>query len=516
MLIYAKRLVQVMLNIGDIIEGKYQITDVLGQGGWSHVYLARNLKIGNLWAIKEVNIGKESRINLLAEPEILKQLNHRNLPRIIDIFKVGDFLYIIEDYFAGVSLKEYAKCRENCSEEQVVEWGRQLCEILIYLHNLEPNPIIYRDMKPGNIIVDKNNQVKLVDFGIAREYIHGKSSDSTFIGTKGYASPEQYIPGQQSDERTDIYGLGATLYHVITGRSPAEPPYKMVKVREVNKYLSEGIEKIIAKCVENRPELRYQRAEELLKDLDSIKNRKNTGMNSLFQSALTKLQNNIRQEVVVMEKFIGSVIIGIGATGRGAGCTHAAVTMATYLTRQSYQVALVEFNDNPVYYAIEDEDCKEGKITGSFRKNGIDFCKYNLFAQNNRFADVFNAGYNYIIMDLGQLFKLNDSGMPEKSRGYDEMLRADHKVLLSGAAIWQLKDLAPYIIPETETWQFVFNCPDMQLFEEIIEEIDRKICATAFSPDPFNSTDEMEQVMKKILSPVLPVEKKERRIFSWR
>jgi len=223
-----------MLNAGDVLEGKYRIIRLLGQGGWGHVYLAENLKVGNRWAVKEIETAQEFRVNFLAEPEILKKLNHSSLPRIIDIFRSDNFLYIIEDYFEGIGLKEVIGTREMCSEDNTIHWAKQLCEILIYLHGLEPNPIIYRDMKPGNIIIDRENQVRLIDFGIAREFKRGGSSDTTFIGTRGYAAPEQFSVDGQSDERTDIYGLGATLYHVVTGANPGQPPFEMVPVRQLN------------------------------------------------------------------------------------------------------------------------------------------------------------------------------------------------------------------------------------------------------------------------------------------
>ena len=259
-----------MIAIGSTLDDRYKILALIGKGGMGRVFLAENIKLGNKWAIKEIDYTANKGVNLLAEPEMLKKLNHKSLPRIIDIIKTDRFIYIVEDYFEGISLKEVLKARDRCTEKNVINWAKQLCEILLYLHTLKPNPIIYRDMKPGNIIVDSGNNIKLIDFGIAREYKEGQTEDTAYIGTKGYAAPEQLSKSGQSDERTDIYGLGVTLHHIITGKSLDDPPYSLMPVREVNKRLSEGIEKIIGKCVQDDPSKRYRNAAFLLQDLNNI------------------------------------------------------------------------------------------------------------------------------------------------------------------------------------------------------------------------------------------------------
>ncbi|MCD5401728.1 protein kinase [candidate division NPL-UPA2 bacterium] len=259
-----------MIETGSILDERYKILKLIGKGGMGRVFLAENIKLGNKWAIKEIDFTADIAVNLLAEPEMLKKLNYKSLPRIVDIIKTEKFIYIVEDFFAGDNLKEVLKSRERCSEKNLINWAKQLCEILIYLHSLKPNPIIYRDMKPGNIIVDNDNNIKLIDFGIAREYKKGQEEDTTYIGTRGYAAPEQLSKSGQSDERTDIYGLGVTLHHVLTGSGPDEPPYYLRPVREIKKHLSEGIEKIIAKCVQDDPGKRYRSAAALLEDLNNI------------------------------------------------------------------------------------------------------------------------------------------------------------------------------------------------------------------------------------------------------
>ncbi len=253
-----------MLKIGEVVFDKYRVLKLLGKGGMGSVYLAENINVGNLWAIKEINYSAGNPVDLLAEPDILKRLKHPHMPRIVDVIRTDCCIYIVEDYFEGQNLRELLKNRQVCTEANVLKWARQLAEILIYLHNLKPAPIIYRDLKPGNIIIDENNNLKLVDFGIAREYKEGATR--SLYGSRGYAAPEQYRG--KYDERTDIYGFGATFYHVLTGvkYDHARP----VRLKEINKNFSEGIDFIIDKCLKEDPAQRYQSAAELYKDLKFI------------------------------------------------------------------------------------------------------------------------------------------------------------------------------------------------------------------------------------------------------
>jgi serine/threonine-protein kinase len=259
-----------LLEINQIFNEKYKILKVIGKGGMGRVYLAEHTTLKNKWAIKEMLFDMNGPIDLLAEPNILKQLNHPALPRIVDIVEENNTLYIFMDYIDGMSLKQALIERKKFSEKEVVDFGKQLCEVFIYLHNHKPMPIIYRDMKPDNVMLTEDGKLKVIDFGIAREFKEDSIHDTVLGYTKGYAAPEQQNKDVQSDARTDIYSLGVTLYHLITGKSPYEPPYDFTKVREIDPSLSEGIESIIRKCVQLTPEDRYQSASELLHDLNNI------------------------------------------------------------------------------------------------------------------------------------------------------------------------------------------------------------------------------------------------------
>ena len=261
-----------MLEIGSLVDGKYKILNKVGQGGMSVVYLAMNEKANKQWAVKEVRkdgvLDFESvKQGLVAETDILKKLNHPNLPSIIDVIDTDDSFIIIMDYIQGNSLNKALEEFGAQPQDQVIEWAKQLCDVLGYLHSRTP-AIIYRDMKPANIMLKPDGNITLIDFGTAREYKEKNLADTTCLGTVGYAAPEQFGGMGQTDARTDIYCLGATLYHLVTGMNPCEPPYEIRPIRDINPTLSSGLERILLKCTQRNPEDRYQSCAELMYALE--------------------------------------------------------------------------------------------------------------------------------------------------------------------------------------------------------------------------------------------------------
>ena len=274
-----------MLAVGQIIDGKYKILEQIGQGGMSHVYLAIHEKVNKTWAIKEV--AKDG----LENYEILKKLHHSSLPSVVDVIEEDESILIVMDYIEGITLNKILKKEGVIPQERVMEWARQLCEVLEYLHSKN---IIYRDLKPSNIILRPNGTIAVIDFGTAREFKGYKIEDTTCLGTKGYAAPEQYGGKGETDARTDIYSLGVTLYHLVTGHNPSKPPYEMKPIRQWNRQLSTGLESIIIKCTKNNPNERYQSCEEMLYDLNNI--------NRLDYSYRLK-------QKIKMASFIGSSVL---------------------------------------------------------------------------------------------------------------------------------------------------------------------------------------------------------------
>lgn len=253
---------------GDVIDGKYEILKMIGAGGMSKVYLAMDKRLNKQWAVKEITKRSRDMNNevviqsAIAEANMIKKLDHPALPRIVDIIENGDMIFVIMDYIEGETLGNVLKTEGPQPQELVVEWALQLCEVLDYLHTRNPS-IIYRDMKPDNIMLKPDGNIKLIDFGIAREYKEHKSSDTIGLGTRGYAAPEQFGGQAQTDARTDIYCLGMTLHHLLTGKNPSEPPYETYPIRHWDPQLSTGLEVVVQQCIHLNPDKRYQSCAEL-------------------------------------------------------------------------------------------------------------------------------------------------------------------------------------------------------------------------------------------------------------
>lgn len=259
-----------MLQIGTIVADKYKIIEEIAPGGMSMVYLARDSALNKTWAVKvvekkAVNAVDKAKVNAIrAEIEIMRKLDHPYIPQIISVDEDDKNIFIVMSYVEGQSLNEILKENGPQNQYQVIEWAKQICEIFSYLHSFDP-PIIYRDMKPSNVMLKPDGKISVLDFGIAREYKEGKMQDTTLLGTESFAAPEQYKKGykHQSDPRTDIYTLGATMYILLTNESPsaAKP------IREIDSSFEEGLEQIILKAMAFRMEERYQTADDMLWDL---------------------------------------------------------------------------------------------------------------------------------------------------------------------------------------------------------------------------------------------------------
>ena len=256
-----------MLNPGQILDTKYEVIKVLGQGGMGTVYLCKNSRLGNLWAVKEVNSKWKNQIDFLAEPNMLKNLSHIGIVRIIDIFYEDDNLYIVEDYIEGKTLKEHANAKGPLSSELVEDISLQLCSILDYLHSFKP-PIVYRDLKPSNIMIKPNNKVVLIDFGIARIYKESQEGDTMILGSKGYIAPEQLV-NIQSNIQTDIYSLGATMFFMLTGRSISLPT-EIMEEKNYPEHAAKSLVRVIQKASAIEPESRYSNVKLMIADLNAI------------------------------------------------------------------------------------------------------------------------------------------------------------------------------------------------------------------------------------------------------
>lgn len=259
-----------MAILGESLGGAYVVEGLLGAGGTSRVYLARRSADGTHHAIKEIPLEKARRAGALAEMRLKEKLYHPALPHVWAAWEENGFVYVAMDYVEGIPLDKLLRENGAVPQGQAVEWTRQLCKALVYLHGFSP-PVIYRDMKPANVVIQKDGKVKLVDFGAIRQLEKRHGHDTRPLGTPGYAAPEQYGKRPHSDVRTDVYGLGVTLYHMLTGHDPGEPPYRICDVRDWNRELSPKLSRIVKKCTSKWPCLRYQSCEALLKALETYR-----------------------------------------------------------------------------------------------------------------------------------------------------------------------------------------------------------------------------------------------------
>ncbi len=249
-----------------LLGGRYSIMRKLGHGGMGAVYLVSDVRLsGKLWAVKEMSdaaitdpLEKQNAVQAFKhEAALLATLEHPNLTKVVDFFADLGKHFLVMDYIEGQTLAELLQTRQKpFSEHEVLPWAEQLCHVLHYLHS-RPQPIIFRDLKPGNIMLDRMGRVKLIDFGIARLFKPGKQRDTMSYGTSGYAPPEQYGKGQ-TDVRSDIYALGATLHHLLTLRDPADQPFRFPSIRSLNPSVSAHVDEAIMKAVEQEPEKRWQ------------------------------------------------------------------------------------------------------------------------------------------------------------------------------------------------------------------------------------------------------------------
>ena len=256
-----------MAEIGSLIDDRYRLIRYISKGGTSKVYLAENIRLGNLWAVKEIcktgEHNNELFINgLKSEAEMMKNLDYPAFPRIVDIIEDSEALYLVMDYIEGRTLQDVLSQEGPQSEETVREWAIQLCEALSYLHGQQP-PIIYRDMKPSNVILKNDGSLKIIDFGTARVFNPDKANDTIALGTGGFAPPEQYHG--RTDARSDIYALGVTIKYLITGITPWDN-----STPQENGRMSPNMAAVISRCTAFYPEQRFRSCQELAYALQNL------------------------------------------------------------------------------------------------------------------------------------------------------------------------------------------------------------------------------------------------------
>ena len=265
------------LSVGILVNDRFRVKKVLGYGGYGNVYLVEDEIVfpGNLYALKEsLSSTISEQKQFTREADWLKKLEHPNLPRVLEQFQWNSRPYFVMAYVAGENLEDRVDRQGPLPEDQVLTWMLPICDAVIYLHT-QKRPIIHRDIKPGNIIVGKEGRPWLVDFGIAKVLQSGISRKTTRAAravSGGYSPLEQYTRGG-TDARSDVYALGATFYHLLTGICPPEAPdiasgvARLPDARQVHSKISRQTEQVVMRAMRQKPEERYQSVRELMDDL---------------------------------------------------------------------------------------------------------------------------------------------------------------------------------------------------------------------------------------------------------
>ena len=268
------------LQPGEVLQSRYRIMGTLGVGGFSAVYQARDMRFSNaikICAIKEmVSSSREeetwelTRKTFETESSILATLEHPSIPKVYDFFSEEDRNYLVMEFIRGKDLEATANERTDpIAQKEVLTWAKQICDIMVYLHSQQPDPIVFRDLKPSNLMLDQHNRIRLIDFGIAKIFKQG--SKNTTVGTEGYSPPEQYRG--EATPAGDVYALGASLHHLLTLKDPRlEPPFSWTErpIKQFNQTVTPDFEYLINKCLAYKAADRYVDAIELKAALDAI------------------------------------------------------------------------------------------------------------------------------------------------------------------------------------------------------------------------------------------------------
>ena len=293
-----------------ILFGKYQLLQVIGTGRTCEVYLARHIGLEEYRAIKKIPRTSVDHTDFRKEATILKGLKAPGIPVIYDLEEDEDYFYLIEEYLEGLSLQELAEKEGTLSKAMTVSVGIQICRLVFYLHSAEPNPILYLDLQPKNLLLC-HDTVKLIDFGQAI-FLRDAGNLKKRYGTVGYAAPEQYTE-DELDERTDIYAIGQIMHFLLTGRAAGKGGTKAG-------WNPVSLEKIIDRCLETEKEKRYPSVTVLCEELEKIQ------------------KDGDRKD------HISSLTIAFAGNKSGVGTTHLAIGLSAYLKIQGFPCLYEEKN----------------------------------------------------------------------------------------------------------------------------------------------------------------------------
>jgi serine/threonine protein kinase len=349
------------VSSGDILYSRYEISTLLGKGGMGKVYLAKDLRLeGKLWAIKESRTPIDYQ-QFIDEAKILASLEHPNLPKIVDYYPPSEegYSYLVMDYIRGHTLEEIFKLQEGTfSYPSIVHYTIQLCDVFHYLHE-QPSPVVYRDIKPSNVMIDVDDRVRLIDFGIARNYKEGQELDTVALGTLGFAAPEQFKK-QQTDHRADIYSLGAMMYYLLSKGQYYDP--EETSLTDIRPELPYSFVRIIQRMTMEDPNDRYQGTLEIKRELERL----GAETTAVISYKIQNKGSSSKKHELTTGTAVKSAFISIGSLYSRAGSSLIAGNLANYLSQNQIPTSLVESPTSTNYwynYFNGDENKPRGWIS---------------------------------------------------------------------------------------------------------------------------------------------------------
>ena len=420
-----------------VLNGKYEVLKVIHSSGMSNVYLVSDNNLNKQWCLKEIRKSEAGKNqleyrSLLREANIMKSLNHSNIPRITTIEEDGDSIFIVMDYVDGMSIKSWLVRKGKINQKVAINWMKQITQVVMYLHNRK-QPIFYRDMKPDNVMIQSDGNIKLLDFGIS---IVMKENENSIVikealGTPGYAAPEQSKKGNKCDLRADIYSMGKTLYYMLTGINPSRIPKgtELKPVRMVDSSISIGLEKIIKKCTEPNPDDRYQTCEELLYALQNIV--------TLEEDYISSIK---RKCVLVTSMFFTSIVLLISSIipynlykNQQKEEYDRLLTVAQQSGREEDYVSVLEINSDDVtpYLGYIESMKVDGVFSKEEENTFLNYVNPNIETLKE------HTDYGSLAYNIGKLYwfyysgENEDEGMITSVRWFKDALDSGYEIELS-------------------------------------------------------------------------------------
>lgn len=469
-----------LLAPGTLLGGRYKILKLAGSGGSSHVYEISDVKLsGKRWAVKQILPQHELGLRIDEEAAMLVSLDHPRLPRIVDFFpdEQNGVMYLVMDFIEGITLETYLRKSGIISEDTLRDIARQICEGLHYLHTREP-PIVYRDLKPSNIMMEDTGELRFIDFGTARSYKPENEEDTVMLGTIGFAAPEQYT-GKQSDQRTDLYALGAILLYLASSGKFTDG-VQLNNQPNFRKDLSAAFSGMVRKLLRYEPAERYGSAWEVLAELKR------------FEATRPKGSFN--------EEAKRTTVIAVAGAAPGLGTTHLSVLLAHALSRRYSKITILEWDDKSQAFVSMRQELEPTRRRDEEVLFHIGKVAYRKKPTRMELLQLLNSGNGLVVMDLGSQID---------KEGFEEFARADLQLVTIPGAVWRRQEIEKarklFSAFGGRERAYIVTAADEAAIRPLVRELKGSKCH-AVLPDfnPFEPSEASMEAVERICESILP------------